>query len=82
MTSAEPRRWTLVAREAGLPSEEDGADHWWVDHLFLNQEGVPTLIEAKRSTDTRIRRAVAGRGDDPNARALATRPAPSGRLGT
>ena len=58
--SAEPRRWVLIAREMGLPSEEEGADRWSVDHLFLDQDGIPTIVEVKRSTDGRIRREVIG----------------------
>jgi hypothetical protein len=60
METAEPRRWVLVAREMGLPSEEDGSDRWSVDHLFLDQDGVPTVVEVKRSSDSRIRREVIG----------------------
>lgn len=55
-----PRKWLLVSREAALPSEENGSDRWSVDHLFLDQDGIPTLVEVKRSSDTRIRREVVG----------------------
>jgi hypothetical protein len=55
-----PRRWLLVKREAAVPGEEDGAGRWSLDHLFLDQDGVPTLVEVKRSKDTRIRREVVG----------------------
>jgi hypothetical protein len=55
-----PRRWLLVSREVPLPSEEDAAGRWSVDHLFLDQDAVPTLVEVKRSEDTRIRREVMG----------------------
>lgn len=58
--SSAPRRWLLVAQEAPLASEEDGAGRWSVDHLFLDQDAVPTIVEVKRSTDTRIRREVVG----------------------
>ena len=54
------RRWLLVAREAGIPCEEAGADRWSLDHLFVDQDGTPTLVEVKRSSDTRIRREVVG----------------------
>lgn len=57
---AAPRRWLLVHREAGVPDRVAGADRWSLDHLFLDQEGVPTLVEVKRSSDTRIRREVIG----------------------
>lgn len=37
-----------------------GSGRWSLDHLFIDQDGVPTLVEVKRSTDTRIRREVVG----------------------
>lgn len=68
--SAVPRRWLLISREAPLPSEEEGAARWSVDHLFLDQDSVPTLVEVKRSTDTRIRREVVGQMLDYAANAV------------
>jgi hypothetical protein len=50
-----PRRYLLVSREAALPDDEDAAGRWSVDHLFLDQDAVPTLVEAKGRADTRIR---------------------------
>jgi hypothetical protein len=55
-----PRRWMLVRREMGIPDQSEGSDRWSVDHLFLDQDGIPTLVETKRSSDTRIRREVVG----------------------
>jgi len=55
-----PRRWLLVKREAGVPDREAGGSRWSLDHLFIDQEAVPTLVEVKRSDDTRIRREVVG----------------------
>jgi len=60
MDSEEPRRWLLVTREMGLPSDELEGSRWSVDHLFLDQDGIPTLVEVKRSSDTRLRREVVG----------------------
>ncbi|HEX8228514.1 MAG TPA: hypothetical protein VF826_04285 [Chloroflexia bacterium] len=60
MNPASPRRWLLIAREAPLPSEQDGYNRWSIDHLFLDQDAIPTIVEVKRSTDTRIRREVVG----------------------
>ena len=57
---ATPRRWLLVAREAGVPSSEGGGNQFSVDHLFLDQDAIPTIVEVKRSSDTRIRREVVG----------------------
>jgi hypothetical protein len=65
-----PRRWLMVSREASLPSEEGGACRWAVDHLFLDQDAIPTLVEVKRSTDTRIRREVVGQMLDYAANAV------------
>jgi len=60
ISSASPCQWLFIAREVGIPCEEEGGNRWSLDHLFLDQEGIPTLIEVKRSTDTRIRREVVG----------------------
>lgn len=51
-----PRRWLLLSREAGLPSEEGGVNRWSVDHLLLDQDAIPTIVEVKRSSNTEIRR--------------------------
>ncbi|MDR1052268.1 MAG: hypothetical protein LBP95_14650 [Deltaproteobacteria bacterium] len=53
-----PRKWVLIAREMGVPSEMNGSDKWSLDHLFADQDAVPTFVEVKRSADTRIRREV------------------------
>lgn len=55
-----PRRWLLVSREVGIPDQEQGGARWALDHLFLDQDGVPTLVEVKRGTDPRTRREVVG----------------------
>ncbi|MDP9440121.1 MAG: hypothetical protein M3P49_15505 [Actinomycetota bacterium] len=68
--AGEPRRWVLVSREMPLASEEDGSGRWSVDHLFLDQDAVPTIVEVKRSTDTRIRREVVGQMLDYAANAV------------
>lgn len=68
--TATPRRWLLVSREMGLASEEDGGGRWALDHLFLDQDAVPTLVEVKRSSDTRIRREVIGQMLDYAANAV------------
>src|SRR5262249_38311738 len=70
MDGAAPRRWLLISREMGVPSEEEGGDRWSLDHLFLDQDAIPTLIEVKRSSDTRIRRQVVGQMLDYAANAV------------
>lgn len=66
----QPRRWLLISRERGLPSEEGGELRWSVDHLFLDQDAIPTIVEVKRSSDTRIRREVVGQMLDYAANAV------------
>lgn len=44
-----PRRWLLVSREVGIP-DQDGPPRWALDHLFLDQDGVPTLVEEIRAS--------------------------------
>lgn len=58
--NAFPRRWLLISREMAVPSEPGGGSRWSLDHLFLDQDGIPTIVEVKRSADTRIRREVVG----------------------
>jgi hypothetical protein len=58
--SEAPRRWLLISPELGLADGDDASNRWAVDHLFLDQDGIPTIVEVKRSTDTRIRREVIG----------------------
>lgn len=70
MDSASPRRWLLISRELGIPAEEDGGGRWFLDHLFLDQDGIPTLVEVKRSSDTRLRREVVGQMLDYAANAI------------
>jgi len=65
-----PRRWLLITREASIPSKEGGPGRWSIDHLFLDQDAVPTLVEVKRSSDTRIRREVVGQMLDYAANAV------------
>lgn len=65
-----PRRWLLVRREAAIPDTERGKSRWAVDHVFLDQDAVPTLVEVKRSSDTRLRREVVGQMLDYAANAV------------
>jgi hypothetical protein len=55
-----PRRWILVQREFPISTGEVGASVWSIDHVFLDQDGIPTLVEIKRQNDSRIRREVVG----------------------
>jgi hypothetical protein len=64
-------RWLLISREVSVAGEEGEAASGYLDHLFLDHEGVPTLVEVKRSSDTRVRREVVGQMLDYAANAVA-----------
>jgi len=53
-------RFVLIEREVPIADSPDAFGRWSLDHLFVGQDGVPTLVEVKRSSDTRIRREVVG----------------------
>lgn len=58
LTSGPNDRLLLVSRELAVPDEFSGSARWALDHLFVDQSGVPVLVEVKRATDTRSRREV------------------------
>ena len=45
-----PRKWLFIERESAVPSKEGGGGRWSADHLFLDQDAIPTIVEVKRST--------------------------------
>ena len=60
MDPADPRRWILINREHGIPDTAGGGSRWAVDHLLIDQDAVPTLVEVKRSSNSEIRRTIVG----------------------
>ncbi len=55
---ASARRWILIRREALVRGAS--GQQWSADHLFVDDEAVPTVVEVKRSTNTQLRREVVG----------------------
>ena len=55
-----PRRWVLISREMGIPEEPDESARWFVDHLIVDQDARPTLVECKRRVDSATRRTIVG----------------------
>lgn len=53
-------RWALIAREKAVPDKRGGGERWSADHLFVDQDAVPTIVEVKRSDNTEIRRKIVG----------------------
>ncbi|MDX3851043.1 hypothetical protein [Streptomyces sp. AK02-01A] len=60
LTDGQLLRLVLVAREMRVPASVESGPAYWLDHLFVDADGVPTLVEVKRASDTRIRREVVG----------------------
>lgn len=56
----DPRRWLLITREKGIAQSVDTGDRWSIDHLIVDQDAVPTLVEVKRGSNSEIRRQVVG----------------------
>lgn len=61
----------LVRREAAVPHDQSVSRRWSLDHLFLDQMGVPVLVEVKRASDTRTRREVVAQALEYAANAVA-----------
>lgn len=55
-----PLRWILITREQGIAEEFGYGNRWAVDHLFIDQDARPTLVEVKRRKNPEVRRAVVG----------------------
>ncbi len=70
----EESNWLLISREFRIPDSDEGGARWSIDHLFVDEEGVPILVEVKRSSDPRIRREVIGQMLDYCANAVAYLP--------
>lgn len=57
---ATPRQWLLISREMPLPAEDEVNGQWSFEHLFIDQNAIPTLGAVKHTEDTRIRREIVG----------------------
>src|SRR3712207_5102953 len=69
-TAGASAKLLLVRREMPVAAADSvGLSH---DHLFLDQSGVPVLVEVKRASDTRARREVVAQMLDYAANGVAT----------
>ncbi|WP_144440742.1 hypothetical protein [Streptomyces roseifaciens] len=50
----------LVRKEMPTPLNDESSRGLSLDHLFVDVDALPTLVEVKRANDTRIRREVVG----------------------
>ena len=60
MRPGDARRWILITREKGIAETSDSGVRWSIDHLIVDQDAVPTLVEVKRGKNSEIRRTVVG----------------------
>lgn len=51
ISPGDARRWILVSREKGIAESSGAAARWAVDHLIIDQDAVPTLVELKRGSN-------------------------------
>ena len=72
MNPDNPRRFILIGREQGIADITGGSNRWALDHLLIDQDAVPTLVEAKRSSNPQIRREIVGQMMDYAAHASQT----------
>lgn len=56
----DPLRWIMITREQGIAETPDSGRRWAVDHLLIDQDARPTLVEVKRRTNPELRRTVLG----------------------
>ncbi len=54
------RQWLTIYREIDLPIDEDGHGRWSLEHLFVDQNAIPTLVSVKHSDDLESRRQAIG----------------------
>jgi hypothetical protein len=57
---ATPRQWLLISREMPIPAEDEVNGQWSFEHLFIDQNAIPTLVAVKHTQDDRIRREIVG----------------------
>ena len=68
----DPRRWILIKREKGISDTPGSAARWALDHLIVDQDAVPTLVEVKRGSNSELRRTIVGQMMDYAAHASET----------
>ena len=52
--------WILLAREKGIAETSDAGARWSLDHLIIDQDARPTLVEAKLRDNSDIHRKIVG----------------------
>jgi hypothetical protein len=45
INAKEPKRFLLAEQECGVPARDAGADRWSIDHFFIDQDAIPTIVD-------------------------------------
>ena len=72
ISSSSVTAWLLVTREKGIAESPGASRRWAVDHLIVDQDAVPTLVEVKLAENSEIRRTIVGQMLEYAAHAAAT----------
>ena len=62
LTTGKFHQWLLLTREKGIAVDSSAGSRWFLDHLLVDQDAIPTLVEVKRGDNPEVRRKVVGRG--------------------
>jgi hypothetical protein len=52
------KTWLLVSENQTITNAKESSGDWALDHLFLDQEGIPTLVKVKRDHGIPIKREI------------------------
>ncbi|MGB0562577.1 MAG: hypothetical protein ACPGVO_12370 [Spirulinaceae cyanobacterium] len=55
-----PLNWLVVRRTGSIPTEDVGIERWSLNHLFLDQQAIPTLVEVQHEGEPRLRQEIIG----------------------
>ncbi|MBP0015601.1 MAG: hypothetical protein J7545_11880 [Roseofilum sp. SBFL] len=58
---ATPRWWLGITREITSTLDEEDDNSWSLDHLFVDQDGIPTLVAIQKEDSKRSRREMMGK---------------------
>lgn len=52
--------WLVIQRTGSIPTEDVGIERWSLNHLFLDQQAIPTLVEVQHEGEPRPRQEIIG----------------------
>ncbi len=63
-------QWLLIKRTGTIPTDDMGMERWSLNHLFLDHQAIPTLVEVQHEGEYRPRREIIGQMLDYAANAV------------